>query len=66
MSEFDLQKWVKANIKNLPDSVSEKVLNPRIGTSPPKTLEGIGIRPESALGEGDFKNYMYWRNRFKP
>lgn len=62
MADFELSKWIPENQRLFSSTQLEDLLTPRIDKTSPRTLEDIGIRPQSVLGEGDYKNYVHWRN----
>jgi hypothetical protein len=57
---FDLDDFLKQNPNLLSSTQREKYLS---SLEKPKWLEDVGIKPESVLREGDYKNYLYERSR---
>ncbi len=63
---FDLDEFLRNNRSVLSSLQWEKYLTTPINKEKPRWLEDIGIKPESVLGEADFKNYLNERNRIIP
>ncbi|HUX22341.1 MAG TPA: hypothetical protein VMW69_13950 [Spirochaetia bacterium] len=59
---FDLDEFLNRNTGLLSSTQWEKYL-----TSAPRPiwLEDIGLKPEQVLGEGDYKNYLYEKNKIR-